>query len=526
MTNFVSEAPLFRICLRPTANLTLLDKAESVQKRPRIAVTWVTLLAASAVVSSAFGGDAALRGRIENSCKRFLDFYAGLQQNGGWGALQHHPTLWDFGGGERHTLRSRSSVDFSKGGFTANKIMDLYLPAYEIFGDTRYLDVARRSGDVLVKGQCSNGVLQAHYFVFPDGRVEPIREADVVEMPSDEEPAPALVMLVWLSRLSGDEAYARAAVRCAELYLIAQNPNGSWAQKYNLRTRTTGGLGYGVLNDGATTDPMHVLLLMYHMTKDRRFLDGIVKAADWLARVQNRRGGIPGWAEQYDESDRPCWARSFEPPAICVTSTSQATAALLFMYRLTHDEKYLSPLRILVEWLREHPRDKWGFYTDPATVEPIHAANYKIIPGGTATALRTAGWVREAAHAAYRPERIERLIEDAVDAAGKSPASPRLEDQKQAWRKAFWDRAAQFDEAISGQNPLGYWVGQAAWKDRAMQCASAVTYAPVPVMLRALHLLAAAEGRVLPYAVGTSYSYSRAWPVPDPFDTPLRPKPR
>ena len=465
--------------------------------------------------------DPARRTRIEQACQRFLDFHLGLQRHGGWACLYHHPTLWAFGGGERHTLKSPNRVDFSKGGFTAAKVMNLYLPAYEVLGDSRYLDAARRSGDVLVKGQCASGVLQAHYFVFPDGRVEPLREGEVIEMPGDEGPAPAVVMLVWLARLTGDATYRRAAIRCAELYIRAQNPNGSWAQKFNLRTGVPSGLGYGVLNDGATTDPMQIMLLMYHMTHDGKFLAPVVKAGDWLVRVQNQQGGIPGWAEQYDAQDRPCWARSFEPPAICVTSTSQATRSLLDMYLLTLDEKYLEPLRFLATWLREHARDKWGFYTDPKTTAPIHGAGYKIVPGGNATALRGSGWVKEAAHAAYDPKRIERLIHDTIRQAQGSPIPP-TERQCEAWRRSFWAQTPAFEQAVTTQNAKGYWVGESAWKDRAMQCVSCVTYQPVPRMLKALHLLAAADGRVPPYAVGLSNHARRAWPVPDWFETALR----
>lgn len=71
---------------------------------------------------------------------------------------------------------------------------------------------------------------------------------------------------------------------------------------------------------------------------------------------------------------------------------------------------------------------------------------------------------------------------------------------------------------------MGYWVGQSAWKDRAMQCASTVSYREhVPAMLTARHILAASEGRVPPHAVGVTWHYHhRAWPVSDQFDTPLR----
>ena len=378
---------------------------------------------------------------------------------------------------------------------------------------------------MLLKGQCPNGVLQAHYFVFPDGRVEPMRNPDVIEMPGDEGPASAVVMLVWLSRLSGDDKYLKAAIRCAELYIKAQNPNGSWPQAYNLRTKRVEGLGYGVLNDGATHTPMDILLLMYHVTNDRKFLDPIVKAGDWVVRIQNKQGGIPGWAAQYDEHDRPCWARGFEPPAISAVYTDWAMRTLIFMYRLTHDEKYLEPMRRLAKWLREHPRAKWGRYTDPKTAAPIHGAGWKIMPGPSRVKLRVTPWVGVKAHPAYRPDRIERIIEQYGIKMVQNPRAPLpLEKQKAGWRKLFKAQTPRFEKMIAEQTPMGYWVGQSSWKDRAMQCASTVTYRKyVPAMLTALHMLAAADGRVSPHAVGATWAYRlRAWPVADRYDTPLR----
>ena len=208
------------------------------------------------VLGAAPKEDPALRREIENSCRKFLDFHVRLQRNGGWATLYHHPTLWAFAGGERHVLKSHRTVDYPKGGWTASTVMTYYLPAYEVFRDKRYLDAARRACDVLVKGQSPNGQLQAHYLVRPDGTVIGARDGDIIDMPDDEGPALPIIMLIWTARLSGEDHYKQAAIRCAELYLKAQNPNGSWAQAYNLRTGRIQSAGYGVLNDGATTAPM------------------------------------------------------------------------------------------------------------------------------------------------------------------------------------------------------------------------------------------------------------------------------
>ena len=467
--------------------------------------------------------DPALRKEIETSCRKFLDFFAGLQTNGGWG-LYHHPTLWPFAAGERHCLKSLRDVDYVKGGMVCEKIMYLYLPAYEVFGDKKYLEVARRSCDVLVKGQFPNGVLQAHYHVRPDGRVEAARDGNLIEMPWDEGPGPALVMLIWMARVSGEEKYKRAAVRCAELFTKAQNPNGSWSQKKNLTTGQSLGQGYGVLNDGATTGPMVNLLLTYHVTKDPKFLKPVIKAADWLVRVQNKQGGIPGWAEQYGRDDLPCWGRSFEPPAINVGSTGAVVDMLSKLYRLTHDEKYLKPAHILIKWLREHPREKWGFYSDPKTGDPIYGLGYRICKGGNSPDMRGGAWIREAKYGQYDPKRLEARIPRPADLLKKRP-KPDIQKMKAQWRRIFWSMAPGFRKAIREQNAQGYWVYHAGRKRRSMQAECSVSYKPAMKMLRALHYLAAAEGRVPPYAVGgylQRHWVARAWPIPDQYDTPLR----
>lgn len=55
-----------------------------------------------------------------------------------------------------------------------------------------------------------------------------------------------------------------------------------------------------------------------------------------------------GWAEQYGDDGKPAWARDFEPPAACMSSIDDAADALLLLYDLTGEDKYLAPLRTCV----------------------------------------------------------------------------------------------------------------------------------------------------------------------------------
>ena len=138
--------------------------------------------------------------------------------------------------------------------------------------------------------------------------------------------------------------------------------------------------------------------------------------------------------------------------------------------------------------------------------------------------MRTASWVKGRKYPAFNPAYIEQLMKEATQSVQPPPAPPDIERLRADWRRAFWQRAPGTARLIAGQNDRGYWVGQATWKDRAMQCASTVTYRNVPKMLNELHRLAAAEGRVPPDAVASKHFALRAWPVPDLYDTPLRPR--
>ena len=112
--------------------------------------------------------------------------------------------------------------------------------------------------------------------------------------------------------------------------------------------------GYSTLNDGATLWGMKAMLLGWHLTDDRKYLDALEKAGQWVIDAQ-LPGKACGWAEQYGDDGKPAWARDFEPPATCVTSIGNAAEALFLLYDLTGDDKYLSPLGRCVQWGLDMP---------------------------------------------------------------------------------------------------------------------------------------------------------------------------
>ena len=310
--------------------------------------------------------------------------------------MYHYPSFRPYASGERHMLLTKNDLDFGKSTGSAQKNMTLFLPAYEVLGDRRWLDAARNTADLLLKAKTSAGIWSSNYLMIEGKRPVPylpFGDADVLGLEDDIQTHP-IMMLIWLWRLTKDMHYRDTAIKGAELLIRAQNANGSWPQYWSLSDGKPRGHGHSVLNDGATTEPMFVLLMMYHATGDERWLAPIPQAVDWIISAQNRQGGIPGWAEQYDADNKPSWGREFEPPAVCPVPTNMAITGLDLAYRLTGNDKYLEPMRTLAGWLKENMRDEWGFYTDPKTAEPIHALNGKVYKGAQSPDIRAGEVVR------------------------------------------------------------------------------------------------------------------------------------
>jgi len=128
----------------------------------------------------------------------------------------------------------------------------------------------------------------------------------------------------------------------------------------------------------ATLWGMKAMLLGWHLTDDRKYLDALRKAGQWVIDAQ-LPGKACGWAEQYGDDGKPAWAREFEPPATCVTSIGNAAEALFLMYDLTGEDKYLAPLRRCVQWgLDMQEQYRAYLYYDPKTGEPLTAKGYKV----------------------------------------------------------------------------------------------------------------------------------------------------
>jgi len=178
----------------------------------------------------------------------------------------------------------------------------------------------------------------------------------------------------------GEDRYLRAAENCGQMLLKTQDKNGAWCQGYIVMPDKPYPVspGQGSIEEGTRTDPLRVLFWLWRITGKTEYRDALEKAGQWLIRGQ-LAGKARGWAEQYGDDGKPAWAREFEPPAACLSSIADAADALLFLYDLTGEDKYLAPLRKCVDWGLNMPAAHKGYlYYDPETGEPITARGYKV----------------------------------------------------------------------------------------------------------------------------------------------------
>ena len=319
--------------------------------------------------------DENLMMHAEDICRHLLDFTAKLQMGGGWEGLYTWPNLMPDESPGSYAAAAEDE-------YTMRYIIPAFLRAYEVLGEDRYLRVAEKCGQMLVKTQDANGAWCQGYIVMPDGYHAVSPGGGDIQEGTQTDP---LRLLSWLWRLTKRQEYFDAAIKSAEFVRAAQLPCGAWPLSFNSHTMQPAGgySGLPTLNDGATVWGMKAMIMGWHLTDEEEYLEALRKAGDWLVAAQIKGPGAAGWAEQYGADGKPAWARRFEPPMVCLTAVTYAVEGLLLMYDLTGETKYLQPLRECVTWGRGLPDEKKTYlYYDPQDGQPVVSADHKILKLG------------------------------------------------------------------------------------------------------------------------------------------------
>ncbi len=245
----------------------------------------------------------------------------------------------------------------------------IYLSAWRVTGDPKYLDYARVPADWLIAArQPSRGYAHSP-FIHHLGSDDTF-PAQVTFRDARDRSAVQAILSVYDA--TGDEKYLEAARATADFLLAAQFDCGAWPSVWPRPERYWTGLP--MLNDYVTISQTQTLMAVYRRSGDERYLDAIRRAGDFFVHWQLPEPA-PGWAQQYSLDGRPAWGRVFEPPSVCGLPTAHAIGLLIDIYLLTDQARYLQPIPAALAWLqrsRTGPRE-WARFYEPYTGRPIYA---------------------------------------------------------------------------------------------------------------------------------------------------------
>lgn len=185
--------------------------------------------------------------------------------------------------------------------FSTSEPTRFLLDLYAATGEPQYRAPLDKALDHIVRAQYPNGAWPQR---FPTGKLFP-REDLPDYTPfytfNDGVMSDTIDVLLEAWRTLGDERYHDAARRGMDFYLLAQlpRPQAGWAQQYNLNLEPAWGRPFeiGTVCAGQTAENIHDLQQFYKITGDRRYLDAIPAALDWLDSA--RLPDVAGYTHTY-----------------------------------------------------------------------------------------------------------------------------------------------------------------------------------------------------------------------------------
>jgi len=249
-----------------------------------------------------------------------------------------------------------------------------FFRAYEMFGDKKYLDAGLRTVEFYLKVQQPQGHFPMQAYIYNDGRV--VAGGDLytpgVARIQDGYQFRPFALLLYAYKLTGNKTYYDAAKRCADVSVQFQHPETGSCPDYVDFDEISPSLPVSKAdlekynrsyNDFATTDPMRMTIMMYHLTGDKKYLKRTAKIGQWMFDTQMGQESVRGWCQQYGQNNEPISARAFEGAVISPRVFNRFTGPMLtWFYTATGKDRYLNLLKESYDWLRsvEKP-DGWAY---------------------------------------------------------------------------------------------------------------------------------------------------------------------
>ena len=213
-----------------------------------------------------------------------------------------------------------------------------FFRAYELFGDKKYLDTALTCSDRILAAQLKRG----HWaYGSQGGGMMRIQDGFVTR--------PFWLML-YAHKLSGEKKYLDSARRAADVLLSAQSAGGGWPDQWIFpggSTPSTGVRNGGIsFNDSATNATFRIMVMMYHVTGDKKYIAKLGNLGPWIAKANLGKGEWAGWSQQYNGDATPTRARAYEIELPYTRVTCWHVGPLLtWLYLMDGNEAHMELLK-------------------------------------------------------------------------------------------------------------------------------------------------------------------------------------
>ena len=248
-----------------------------------------------------------------------------------------------------------------------------FFRAYEIWGDKKYLEAGLRRVEPFLAAQAQ--IKKGPYRL----------KGGVCRIQDGWQTGP-LYAVLYAYKVTGDKRYFESVKKCADCLLPLQRSSGGWPDQVPMGGRIgSTGIVHGMShNDSATTAPFTVMVMMYHMTKDKKYIANLHKLGPFLEKTNLGEGKVVGWAEQYDDAGRPVRARQYELELPYSKTLPRSVGPLLiWLYLMDGDERHMDLLKRAYAW-HEHVRQK--------ELEPWQIEAWKKLSKATGREAWRPGW--------------------------------------------------------------------------------------------------------------------------------------
>ena len=224
-----------------------------------------------------------------------------------------------------------------------------FFRAFEIFGAKKDLGAGLKCADLILGSQWPRG-----HWPWPG------KSDRFVRIQDGYTTRPFWIML-YAYKLSGDKKYFESAIRCADVLLSIKRPGGGWGDQWAFDGGRSGNTGvyHGTsFNDGATNDPFQIMVMAYHLTNDKKYIEKLHEIGKFIFKAKMGEGDVVGWCEQYNDDAQPVRARQYEIELPYPRALTRGIGPLLvWLYLMDNDEAHMDLLRSAYAW-HERVRQK------------------------------------------------------------------------------------------------------------------------------------------------------------------------